>query len=63
MLEYLQEFSQKMMSRTHTMQEEVNGLVHEAKVRSSDGASNLEASSEYDVLVHVQYVCLTQVSS
>ena len=32
MLHYLQEFSQKMISSTHKIQEQMNGLVHEAKV-------------------------------
>ena len=32
MLHYLQEFSHKMISRTHDIQEQMNGLVHEAKV-------------------------------
>ena len=32
MLHYLQEFSQKMISRTHDIQEQMNGLIHEAKV-------------------------------
>ena len=32
MLQYLQDFSQRIISRTHDIQEQVNGLVHESKV-------------------------------
>ena len=32
LLQYLQEFSQKMISRTHEIEKEVDSLVHDAKV-------------------------------
>ena len=32
LLLHLQEFSQRMISRTHDIQQQLNGLVHEAKV-------------------------------
>ena len=34
LLQYLQEFSQKMISRTHEIEKEVDSLVHDAKVGS-----------------------------
>ena len=34
LLQHLQEFSQRVLSRTHEIEQEVDGLVHEAKVLS-----------------------------
>ena len=34
MLEYLTQFSEQIISKTHEMQQQVNALVHESKVNS-----------------------------
>ena len=39
MLRYLQDFSQRIISRTHEIQGQVNWLVHEAKVNTTNTAS------------------------
>ncbi|KAI0209401.1 WASH complex subunit 2C, partial [Lamellibrachia satsuma] len=53
MLHYLQEFSHKMISRTHDIQEQMNGLVHEAKLT---GVRLNNTVNDFIMLANTQFV-------
>ena len=52
----LREFSQRMIARTHEMEKEVDGLVHEAKVWSGKSQQSLVCLSVSRVCVLLVYL-------
>ena len=56
MLQYMQEFSQRLLSHTHEIQEQVDGLVHDAKVTNY---RHIPFCLLFTFYMCIEYLCLT----